>query len=73
MSRLKEPSTWGGLGTIFTALAAIPSPASPFLVAAAGVCGGLAVMLRETGKPASTTATGDGARSGTAADGEVAR
>lgn len=50
--RLQEPSSWGGLGLIFGALASMPSPASPYLAAAAGVCGGMAYILRE-GKPES--------------------
>lgn len=49
--RLSEPSTWAGIGLILTSIAAVPSPATPFLAAAAGVCGGIAYILRE-GKPA---------------------
>ena len=49
--RFNEPSTWAGLGLILTSIAAVPSPVTPFLVAAAGVCGGIAYILRE-GKPA---------------------
>lgn len=52
--RFKEPSTWAGLAAIFGSLAAstvaIPH-ASVVLTGLAGVCGGVAVILRE-GKPA---------------------
>lgn len=50
-SRFHEASTWAGIGLILTSIAAVPSPATPFLVAAAGVCGGIAYILRD-GKPA---------------------
>lgn len=43
----KEAGTWNGLGIVLTSLAAIPSPASLYLGAAAGVCGGIGLMLRE--------------------------
>ena len=51
ISRLREPSTWAGLATIFGAIAAVPSPATPYLLAAAGVCGGFAVVFKEKGPP----------------------
>lgn len=49
-SRWKEPSTWAGLAAIFGSLAgvtvAVPHAAA-ILTGMAGVCGGVAVMLRE--------------------------
>lgn len=48
MSRLKEPSTWAGLGGIFAALASLPIPiAQPWLAGLATVAGAVAVALRE--------------------------
>lgn len=45
--RIKQPSTWAGLATICLSLApAIPAVAVP-LTAAAGVFGGLAMILNE--------------------------
>ena len=51
MSRIKEPSTWAGIASIFAAMASLPIPvAQPWLAGLAGVAGSVAVMLRETSK-----------------------
>ena len=51
MSRIKEPSTWAGIASIFAAMASLPIPAAqPWLAGAAGVAGSVAVMLREASK-----------------------
>ena len=51
MSRIKEPSTWAGIASIFAAMASLPIPAAqPWLAGVAGVAGSLAVMLREASK-----------------------
>ena len=51
MSRIKEPSTWAGIASIFAAMASIPIPAAqPWLAGVAGIAGSVAVMLRETSK-----------------------
>ena len=51
MSRIKEPSTWAGIASIFAAMASLPIPAvQPWLAGVAGVAGSVAVMLRETSK-----------------------
>ena len=51
MSRIKEPSTWAGIASIFAAMASLPIPAAqPWLAGVAGVAGSVAVMLRETSK-----------------------
>lgn len=46
-NRLQEPSTWAGLGIIFTAIASVPGPHSVICGALAAATGGVAVMLRE--------------------------
>ena len=49
MSRIKEPSTWAGIASIFAGLASMPIPvAQPWLAGLAGVAGSVAVALRET-------------------------
>ena len=49
MSRIKEPSTWAGIASIFAAMATLPIPvAQPWLAGVAGVAGSVAVVLRET-------------------------
>lgn len=49
MSRIKEPSTWAGIASIFAAMASLPIPvAQPWLAGLAGVAGSVAVALRET-------------------------
>ena len=49
MSRIKEPSTWAGIASIFAGLASMPIPvAQPWFVGLAGVAGSVAVALRET-------------------------
>ena len=49
MSRIKEPSTWAGIASIFAGLASMPIPvAQPWLAGVAGVAGSVAVALRET-------------------------
>ena len=51
MSRIKEPSTWAGIASIFAAMATLPIPvAQPWLAGVAGVAGSVAVMLREASK-----------------------
>ena len=51
MSRIKEPSTWAGIASIFAAMATLPIPAAqPWLAGVAGVAGSVAVMLREASK-----------------------
>ena len=51
MSRIKEPSTWAGIASIFAAMATLPIPAAqPWLAGAAGVAGSVAVVLREASK-----------------------
>jgi len=49
-NRFKEPSTWAGMAAIFASLAPAFPPATVVLGALAGVCGGVAVILRE-GEP----------------------
>lgn len=49
-SRLKEPSTWAGIGVILGALAPVSGPAAPVVAALAGVAGGVAMVLREDQK-----------------------
>ena len=49
MSRIKEPSTWAGIASVFAAMASIPIPvAQPWLAGVAGIAGSVAVVLRET-------------------------
>jgi hypothetical protein len=49
MSRIKEPSTWAGIASIFAAMASLPIPvAQPWLAVDEGVDGSVAVVLRET-------------------------
>lgn len=49
MDRIKEPSTWAGIASIFAAMASLPIPAAqPWLAGVAGVAGSVAVVLRET-------------------------
>ena len=49
MSRIKEPSTWAGIASIFAAMASLPIPvAQPWLAGVAGIAGSVAVVLRET-------------------------
>ena len=49
MSRIKEPSTWAGIASIFAAMASLPIPVTqPWFVGLAGVAGSVAVALRET-------------------------
>ena len=51
MSRIKEPSTWAGIASIFAAMATLPIPvAQPWLAGVAGIAGSVAVMLREAYK-----------------------
>ena len=51
MSRIKEPSTWAVIASIFAAMASLPIPAvQPWLAGVAGVAGSVAVMLREASK-----------------------
>ena len=51
MGRLKEPSTWAGIASIFAGLASMPIPVTqPWFVGLAGLAGSVAVMLRETSK-----------------------
>ena len=48
MSRLKEPSTWAGIGLILSAIApALPLVYATPVGALIGVCGGIAYILRE--------------------------
>ena len=48
MSRIKEPSTWAGIASIFAAMASLPIPvAQPWLAGLAAVAGSVAMMLRE--------------------------
>lgn len=48
-ARLKEPSTWAGLAGILAAVATMPLPEGPkaWIAGAAGVCGAVAMYLRE--------------------------
>lgn len=49
MSRIKEPSTWAGIASVFAAMASLPIPAAqPWLAGVAGIAGSVAVVLRET-------------------------
>lgn len=48
-SRLKEPSSWAGIAAALAAIIPVSGPAAPYLTAAAGICGAVAVFLRETG------------------------
>ena len=49
MSRIKEPSTWAGIASVFAAMASLPIPvAQPWLAGVAGIAGSVAVVLRET-------------------------
>ena len=51
MSRIKEPSTWAGIASIFAAMATLQIPvAQPWLAGVAGIAGSVAVMLREASK-----------------------
>ena len=51
MSRIKEPSTWAGIASIFAAMATLPIPvAQPWFAGVAGIAGSVAVMLREASK-----------------------
>ena len=44
MSRIKEPSTWAGIASIFAAMATLPIPvAQPWLAGVAGIAGSVAV------------------------------
>lgn len=53
MDRLKEPSTWAGLGNILLPLAGIlPGVAGWGVGGIAALCGGVAVWLRERPKNA---------------------
>ena len=46
--RLKEPSTWAGIGLILSAIApALPLVYATPIGAAIGICGGIAYILRE--------------------------
>ena len=46
--RLKEPSTWAGIGLILSAIApALPLVYATPVGALIGVCGGIAYILRE--------------------------
>jgi hypothetical protein len=48
MSRLKEPSTWAGIGLILTAITPVlPLAYATPVGALIGVCGGIAYILRE--------------------------
>ena len=48
MSRLKEPSTWAGIGLILTAIMPVlPLVYATPVGALVGVCGGIAYILRE--------------------------
>lgn len=49
MKRLKEPSTWAGLSGALAAVATMPLPetAKAWIAGAAGVCGAVAMYLRE--------------------------
>ena len=48
MSRLKEPSTWAGIGLILTAITPVlPLAYATHIGALVGVCGGIAYNLRE--------------------------
>lgn len=48
MDRLKEPSTWAGLGNILMPLAAVLPGVLGWVAGGAGaLCGGVAVWLRE--------------------------
>ena len=48
MSRLKEPSTWAGIGLILTAITPVlPLAYATPVGALVGVCGGIAYILRE--------------------------
>jgi len=46
-NRWKEASTWAGFAAALSAVAQVAGPAAPFLLAGAGVCGGVAMALRE--------------------------
>lgn len=46
-SRWKEASTWAGIAAALSAVAQVSGPAAPFLLAGAGVCGGMAIVFRE--------------------------
>ena len=49
MGRIKEPSTWAGIASVFAAMASLPIPvAQPWLAGVAGIAGSVAVVLRET-------------------------
>lgn len=48
--RLKEPSTWAGLGIVLGAIAPISGPAAPILGALAAAAGGVAIMMGEKGQ-----------------------
>ena len=49
MDRIKEPSTWAGIASVFAAMASLPIPAAqPWLAGVAGIAGSVAVVLRET-------------------------
>ena len=51
MGRIKEPSTWAGIASIFAAMATLPIPvAQPWFAGVAGVAGSVAVVLREASK-----------------------
>lgn len=46
--RLKEPSTWAGIGLILSAIApALPLAYATPVGALIGICGGIAYILRE--------------------------
>jgi len=47
VNRWKEPSTWAGIAAALSAVAQVAGPAAPFLLAGAGVCGGVAMVFRE--------------------------
>lgn len=46
--RIKEPSTWAGIGAVLGAAASLPIPvAQPWLAGLAAIAGSIAVVLRE--------------------------
>jgi hypothetical protein len=52
MNRFLEPSTWAGLGVALSTVAAwVPGPAGLVLGMVAGAAGGVAMWLREKGRP----------------------
>lgn len=49
--RIAEPSTHAGIAAALAAVAPVAGPASPYLIAAAGIFSALAVALREGPTP----------------------